>query len=114
MPKGFNAVEFDNLDSYQRSRGRLTKSNSVALAETAGQACTSARTCGRSEERLELGDRGRRIAKFDYAIAEECAALPGMRFYRAVYGDNLIEVGTPITRRQSSIGLARLAVHKSL
>ena len=90
--KGFSAVEFDNLDSYQRSRGRLTKSNSVVLAKLLVKRAHLRGLAAGQKNASELGDRGRRIAKFDFAIAEECERYRECESYRAIYGDNLIEV----------------------
>lgn len=90
--RGFNAVEFDNLDSYQRSRGRLTKANSVALAKLLVKRAHLRGLAAGQKNASELGDRGRRVAKFDYAIAEECERYRECDSYRANYGDKLIEV----------------------
>ncbi len=90
--KGFAAVEFDNLDSYLRSRGRLSKSNSLAFAKRLVARAHSRGLAAGQKNATELGSRGKRIAKFDFAVAEDCERYRECGAYTAVYGNRLIEV----------------------
>ncbi|MET7683309.1 endo alpha-1,4 polygalactosaminidase [Streptomyces sp. NPDC005423] len=68
---GFQAVEPDNLDSYDRSGGRLTKAHNAAFAKlladrahAAGLAIGQKNTADLLSDRTKIG--------FDFAVAEEC------------------------------------------
>ncbi len=90
--KGYAAVEFDNLDSYQRSRGKLTMSNNVAMAKLLVARAHVRGLAAGQKNSSELGSRGRRTAKFDFAIAEECERYRECGSYLAVFGSRVIEV----------------------
>lgn len=86
---GYEAVEFDNLDSFLRSKGLLTPRQAkkyaallVARAHTAG---------------LAAGQKNRaawdgRVVGFDFAIAEECGRWRECGDYVAHYGDQVMVV----------------------
>lgn len=69
---GAEAVELDNLDSWTRSRGRLTRSDALAYARLVNRAAHRAGLASAQKNAVELGPRGPR-AGFDFAIAEACA-----------------------------------------
>lgn len=97
--KGYDAIEFDNLDSWTRFNGtplakkvpfgkdealayaKLLAEQTHALDMAVGQKNTTGITSG------ESADVG-----FDFAIAEECSRYNECNRYRAVYGDRVIEV----------------------
>lgn len=89
---GFDAVEFDNLDTYTRSDGALTLSGNLALAArlvaTAHDAGLAAGQKNAAEDAAALRAR----AGFDFAVAEECAAFAECAAYTAVYGDRVIDI----------------------
>ncbi|WP_336659251.1 endo alpha-1,4 polygalactosaminidase [Leucobacter sp. USHLN153] len=89
---GFDAVEFDNLDSYTRSHGALSLEDNVALSELlvdgAHAAGLAAGQKNAAEDTVTLG----RGAGFDFAIAEECAAYEECESYTAVYGEAVIDI----------------------
>lgn len=84
--KGFDAVEPDNLDSWQRSDGQLRRKHNLAYA------------------RLLIArahDRGLAIAQkntagippmFDFAVAEECQRYAECDWYRTAYDGRVIEI----------------------
>lgn len=89
---GFNAVEFDNLDSYTRSKGALNKEDALAFALllvrtahesglAAGQKNTPQLT---KKERLRMG--------FDFAVAEECHRYDECTAYTRFYGNQVIDI----------------------
>ena len=82
---GFAAVEFDNLDSYDRSQGVLTRGDNVAmqrqfsrLAHAQGLAVAQKNAAELLGRRSELGT--------DFAIAEECTRYAECAEFVAVYG----------------------------
>ncbi len=89
---GFAAVEFDNLDSYYRSRGRLNRADSLAMARLLVKRAHAVSLAAGQKNASELGHRGRTIAKFDFAIAEECERYRECDAYTSVYGDRVIEI----------------------
>jgi hypothetical protein len=89
---GFDAVEFDNLDSWTRSDGALTEQNSVEMATTlADLAHTSGLAAGQKNS-AELGERGRDEIGFDFAVTEECAQYEECDVFRNVYNDAVINI----------------------
>ncbi len=97
--KGFDAVEYDNLDSWTRFDGTplarkvpFDKSDALAYAKVLTR---------RAHERgLAVGQKNTagitrsQSAKvgFDFAIAEECSRYDECNRYRHIYGDNVIEI----------------------
>jgi hypothetical protein len=86
---GFQAVEPDNLDSWTRSGGRLTKAQAVSFtkrltreAHLSGVAIAQKNTP--QFARLRLG--------FDFAVAEECEVYRECGAYTRTYGSRLIEI----------------------
>lgn len=90
---GFDAVEFDNLDSYTRSGGRLTLADNLALARLLS---TEARDHGLAvaqKNTPEAVDAASDV--FDFAIAEDCGAFDECGAYTQTYDVVLdIEYGT--------------------
>lgn len=91
--KGFNAIEPDNLDTFTRSNGLLTADNNLQLAKlftdhahSLGLAVAQKNTGG------ELGSRGKSVAGFDFAVAEECEQWEECDTYTDVYGANMVEI----------------------
>ncbi|MCM3779749.1 endo alpha-1,4 polygalactosaminidase [Microbacterium hydrocarbonoxydans] len=88
----FEAVEFDNLDSYTRSDDALSLGDNLALAtllvERAHEAGLAAGQKNAAEDAEALHDR----AGFDFAVVEECAAYEECGAYTAIYGDQVIDI----------------------
>ena len=85
---GFEAVEPDNLDSWTRSNGRLTKADNVRYAtllirraHDAGLAIAQKNAASLSPRRL-----------FDFAVVEECQRYNECGRYTRAYGDQVIEI----------------------
>ncbi len=89
---GFDAVEFDNLDTYTRSDGALSLDDNLALAvvlvDAAHRAGLAAGQKNSAEDAAVLHER----AGFDFAVTEECAAYEECGVYTAVYGDAVIDI----------------------
>ena len=90
--RGYDAVELDNLDSFGRSRGRLSMRNNLDLARRIVRRAHARDLAVAQKNTVELGGRGARIAKFDFAIAEECQRYSECGRYLRVYGHRVIEV----------------------
>ena len=86
---GFDAVEFDNLDSFTRSHGLIERRQALLLAEM-----LVART---HQSGLEAGQKnlagydGTSMG-FDFAIAEECGRYHECDAYTGPYGDQVIAI----------------------
>ena len=96
--KGFEAVEFDNLDSWTRFDGtplaghvpfgsarRSPTPRSRRRAHQLGLAAAQKNT-------VELTRRGAPAIGFDFAIAEECGRYGECEAYRRLYGDRVIVI----------------------
>jgi len=85
---GFDAVEPDNLDSWTRSGGRISRSDAFAFAEliishahAQGLAIAQKNAAGQ----VELG----KATGFDFAVAEECGRYHECGAYTAAYGSQV-------------------------
>lgn len=84
--KGFDAVEFDNLDSYSRSGGRLDLRDALAFAALlVAEADRQGLPTGQKNA-AELGARGRDEAGFRFAVTEGCHRWDECAAYTGVYG----------------------------
>lgn len=86
---GFDAVEFDNLDSYTRSRQLLTRADNLAFARLLVRA---AHRSGLAAGQKNLaGLDGTRLG-FDFAVAEECARYHECAAYDRHYGQQVVMI----------------------
>jgi hypothetical protein len=89
---GFQAVEFDNLDTYSRSDDALSLDDNLALATVlvgiAHDAGLAAGQKNAAEDAVALHER----AGFDFAVVEECAVYSECGAYTDVYGDHVIDI----------------------
>ncbi len=89
---GFDAVEFDNLDSFTRSHGALTVDDNVALASALAEIAHRAGLAVGQKNAAEYTTRLKQDAGFDFAVAEECAVYTECAAYTGVYGDAVIDI----------------------
>jgi hypothetical protein len=89
---GFQAVEFDNLDSYTRSHRALTRSDAVAYATLLVRAAHAHGLAAGQKNTPQLGALGRDRIGFDFAVAEECDRYRECGRYTTVYGDRVIDI----------------------
>lgn len=82
---GYDAVEPDNLDSWTRSQGTLTKAQNRAFARLLVQRAHRAGLAIAQKDTAELLPDARRVG-FDFSIAEECNVYDECDDYMAVYG----------------------------
>jgi hypothetical protein len=90
--KGFDAVEFDNLDSYTRSGKLLTADNNIAMAKLFVAYAHSKGLWAAQKNTVELSQRLHDEAGFDFAIAEECVQWSECSGYTEVYGGKAFDV----------------------
>lgn len=88
---GYQAVEFDNLDSYSRFEG-LTLDDNVALATALVAHAHSLGLAAGQKNTAELGTRGRDEIGFDFVVSEECFVYDECALYREVYGNQFIDI----------------------
>ena len=90
--KGFDAVEFDNLDSYSRSHKHFTLSANIAEATLlTAHAHTDGLAAGQKNT-TELGSKGKTQIGFDFAVAEECYRYDECAAYTKVYGASVLDI----------------------
>jgi hypothetical protein len=98
--KGFDAVEYDNLDSWTRFDGTprerdvpFGKPAAIAYAELLAGRAHALGLAVAQKNTVELTRRqARRRIGFDFAIAEECGRYRECGGYRRVYGDRVIAI----------------------
>jgi hypothetical protein len=89
---GFDAVEFDNLDSYTRSDEALTLDDNLQLATTLVDAAHAVGLAAGQKNAAEDARALHEQAGFDFAVTEECAAYQECAAYTDVYGDSVIDI----------------------
>lgn len=89
---GFEAVEFDNLDTHARSDGALSLDDNLALASVLADAAHAAGLAAGQKNAAEDSAALRALAGFDFALAEECAAYEECGAYTAVYGEAVVDI----------------------
>jgi hypothetical protein len=90
--KGFAAVEFDNLDSYTRSRGALSLDDAIAFATLLVQDAHAAGLAAAQKNTAELRARGHDDIGFDFAITEECDRYRECSAFTKVYGGLVFDI----------------------
>jgi hypothetical protein len=91
---GFQAVEPDNLDSWSRSKHRLTIADNLAFAALLAKRAHRAGLAIAQKNAAGISMRGKK-AGFDFAIAEECQAYTECDKYMRAYSDHVIEIEYP-------------------
>ena len=86
---GYAAVEFDNLDSFTRSRGLLTAADARAFAE---RLVTRAHAAGLAAAQKNRAQWDGTVVGYDFAIAEQCAQYDECGAYVDTYGDQVLPV----------------------
>ncbi len=86
---GFDAVEYDNLDSFTRSHGLLTRGQAIAYAR---RLVASAHAAGLAAGQKNLSGFDGRDVGYDFAIAEECGRWHECGSYVAHYGRRVLAV----------------------
>ncbi|MFD3457558.1 endo alpha-1,4 polygalactosaminidase [Streptomyces sp. NPDC058691] len=88
---GFQAVEPDNLDSFERSHGLLTSDQNAAYARLLVARAHAAGLAVAQKNTAELLPRHKDIG-FDFAVAEECGEFDECGDYAAAYANRVLVV----------------------
>jgi len=89
---GYDAVEFDNLDTYTRTGDALSRDGSVAVARLLVGAAHEVGLAAGQKNAAEDAAVLHAEAGFDFAVTEECAAYDECAAYTDVYGDAVIGI----------------------
>jgi hypothetical protein len=87
--KGFQAVELDNLDSFTRSHGLITRPESLAFARLL---VARAHHAGLVAGQKNLAGYDGRTIGYDFAVAEECGRFRECDGYTRFYGRRVVAV----------------------
>ncbi|WAL93410.1 endo alpha-1,4 polygalactosaminidase [Streptomyces sp. Je 1-369] len=88
---GFDAVEPDNLDSYERSDGLLTTDDAAAFAELLARRAHDQGLAIAQKNTTDLLDRRERIG-FDFAVTEECAHYKECPDFTSAYDGKVFDI----------------------
>ncbi|MFJ8979349.1 endo alpha-1,4 polygalactosaminidase [Streptomyces sp. NPDC102282] len=88
---GFQAVEPDNLDSFERSKGRLTAAHNAAFATSLAERAHSDGLAVGQKNTTDLLDRHTAIG-FDFAVTEECAQFDECGAYAEAYDGRVLAI----------------------
>ncbi len=88
---GFDAVEYDNFDSWNRSKHLISKPDNIAYARLLTARAHGAGLAAAQKNWAEIADRGPDIG-FDFAVAEECARWHECGSYAVPYDDRVLVV----------------------
>jgi hypothetical protein len=89
---GFDAVEPDNLDSFTRSHGLLSRPDALDLAARMADIAHRQRLAIAQKNLAGLSRERRVMVGFDFAVSEECAVWHECGAYRRAYGRHVIEI----------------------
>ncbi|MFF2809056.1 endo alpha-1,4 polygalactosaminidase [Streptomyces sp. NPDC058000] len=88
---GFDAVEPDNLDSYERSHDLLTKDDARAFAALLTRRAHDRGLAAAQKNTSDLLPERRRTG-FDFAVTEECARYQECSDYAETYDDRVFDI----------------------
>ena len=88
---GFQAVDPDNLDSWQRSHGLLSRGENLDLARRLIRHAHADGLAIDQKNVPELGGAGRSLG-FDFVVSEECQIYDECGGLRRAYGREILEV----------------------
>ena len=86
---GFQAVEFDNLDSFARSKGLIRPRENQAFARLL---VARAHRAGLAAGQKNWSEWNGREAGFDFAVAEECGRYTECGSYVKNYGNRVLVI----------------------
>ena len=89
--RGFQAVEPDNLDSYERSKGHLTIDDNAAFAGLLAHRAHAAGLAIGQKNTTDLLPRHVSIG-FDFAVTEECGRYDECGRYASAYANRVFDI----------------------
>jgi Glycoside-hydrolase family GH114 len=90
--RGFKAVEPDNLDSFTRSRGLLTRDGALKLSARLARRAHYAGLAIAQKNLAGLHKSPAHSVGFDFAVAEDCQRYHECANYLRAYGRHVIEI----------------------
>ncbi len=88
---GYDGVEPDNIDSYERSAGLLDPSDGLAFLGLLTHAAHARGLAIGQKNSADLAAAGRRLG-VDFAVVEECGAYDECGAYTAAYGGQVVDI----------------------
>jgi hypothetical protein len=88
--KGFNAIEPDNYDSYQRFDG-LTEAEAEAYISLLAQHAHEKGLAIAQKNTAELAPKAKSLG-LDFAVTEECGAYSECGDYEKAFGDHVVDI----------------------
>ncbi|MEO8750717.1 endo alpha-1,4 polygalactosaminidase [Dermatophilaceae bacterium Sec6.4] len=88
---GHDAVEPDNLDSYTRSTGLISRGDAIAFAADLAREAHIYQLLVAQKNSSELAPK-LRTAGYDFAIVEDCQEFGECAAYTSAYGRKVIEI----------------------
>lgn len=89
---GFQAVEFDNLDSWTRSDGALTEADAVAFAVLLVDTTHGEGLAASQKNSAEMTAEGKNDIGFDFVTVEECDLFDECDEFTKAYGDQVFDI----------------------
>lgn len=89
---GYHAIEFDNLDSYTRSKGALTQENAIDFARILVRTAHGYGLAAGQKNAPDLSEVGKKQIGFNFVISEECHRFQECAAYMRIYGNQVINV----------------------
>lgn len=89
---GFDAVEFDNLDSFTRSGGRISVDDAMEVAASLVGIAHAEGLAAGQKNAAEFAATFQDRAGFDFAVSEECAAFDECSAYVDAYGTAVLNI----------------------
>lgn len=86
---GFDAVEYDNLDSFTRSHRLIKRHDAIAFARLLVR---RAHDTGLTAGQKNLADWDGTAVGYDFAVSEECGRWRECRLYERSYGDQVLAI----------------------
>ncbi len=90
--RGFAAIEPDNLDSYTRSQGLMTRANNQAMATLLATDAHARGLAIAQKNDSDVAPVGKTQIGFDFAIVEECQPYAECAAFTSVYGAQVYEI----------------------
>nr|WP_208388009.1 endo alpha-1,4 polygalactosaminidase [Microbacterium halimionae] len=89
---GFQAVEFDNLDSWTRSEGALTEADAVAFATVLVDTAHDQGLAASQKNSAEMTAVGKNDIGFDFVTVEECDLFDECDEFMRAYGEQVFDI----------------------
>ncbi|HLS93472.1 MAG TPA: endo alpha-1,4 polygalactosaminidase [Microbacterium sp.] len=102
---GFDAVEFDNLDTWTRFDA-IDPEGAQALAQEYAVRAHEVGLAAAQKNAVEVAATARAELGFDFAVVEECAAWAECAAYAEAYGDSVLQIEYPDVLAEAGLTFA--------